>query len=132
MTSTFHDICLFQNLQLVFASCLVFVMGLKSDHRKDLNSFLTILRSAYDEWVQNIKCRTYRHINIRYWPCLVKATLIDQRVISVKIQLYQVSKKENLLYIRILSTSNRIHTRGHYKMGSHVYFLLIVAMVLLL
>ncbi len=32
----------------------------------------------------------------------------------------------------ILSTSNRIPTRGSSKKGSHVYFLLIVAMVLLL
>ncbi len=32
----------------------------------------------------------------------------------------------------ILSTSNRIPTRGQSQIGSHVYFLLIIAMVILL
>ncbi len=37
-----------------------------------------------------------------------------------------------MLATTILGTSNRIPTRGSSQKGSHIYFLLIVAMVLLL
>ncbi len=88
-TSILRDIFLFQNLQLAIASCLVFKMGPKSSHCKDFNRLRPFLRSAYDEWVLNIKCSTYGYKIIRYWPCLVKATLIGQHVISVKCILKQ-------------------------------------------